>query len=111
MEWDPEYQPRVRPLEAFSLPDGGDAAIGVRDPGGLSDVVLALSGPAAHIVALMDGRHTCAQIREKFAAVAGQPLPSDTLQSMLDNLERAHFLEGPAFEAHCASLLEEDKSN
>jgi hypothetical protein len=81
--------------------------VGVRDPGGLSSIVLTLSQPALYVMALMDGTNTCEDIQRKFLASFGEHLAIDMLQSMLEHLERAHFLEGSAFESYCQSLCDE----
>ena len=98
MAWDPEYKPQLRPLEAFPVEDGRGRMIGLRDPGGLSDKVMTLSGAALHIMTLMDGNNTCRQIQDKAAAKLGATLPDHTLQSMINQLGEARFLDGPAFE-------------
>ncbi len=100
MLWDPTCKPQLRPLEAFRLPPGDGAPVGLRDRSGLSDVALSLSEPALQILALMDGTHTCEDICRKFRASYGQPLSPDTLQTMVEQLEQAHFLEGSAFEEY-----------
>ncbi len=105
MLWDPSHKPRLRPLEAFRLPDGSDAPIGLRDRSGLSDVLLALSEAATQIMALMDGAHTCEEIQRKFHASSGGTLSVDALLSMLERLEEVHFLEGPGFEAYYEARL------
>jgi len=107
MLWDPAFKPRLRPVEAFRLPDGGGVTIGVRDRSGLSEVMLSLSAPALHIMSMMDGDHTCDDIRRQFQTQFGAPLAGDTLHSMISHLEDAHFLEGPGFEAFYQSLLHE----
>ncbi len=107
MLWDPTFKPRLRPVEAFRAPDGEGMAVGIRDPGGLSDIVLSMSLPALQILSMMDGSITCEELCRKFLALAGQPLSIDTLQTMLDRLEQAHFLEGPSFEAFYQSLTDE----
>lgn len=110
MTWDPTFKPRLRPVEAFRLPDsksnGGDELVALTDPGGISDVMLTLSMPALHILSLMDGTATCQELMNKYNTVYGQHLARDTLQSMIDHLECAHFLEGPSFEAHYQSLVD-----
>jgi AmmeMemoRadiSam system protein B len=110
MLWDPSFKPRLRPLEAFPLPPGDGAEVGLRDPGGLSDIVLTLSHAALRLMAMMDGANTCEDIRRKFHLTFGQTVSIDTLQSMLEHLNRAHFLEGPAFEAYYESLYDEYRS-
>lgn len=105
MIWDPTFKPRLRPLEAFPLPNGQGPGIALCDRTGLSEVVLNLSEAALHVVVLMDGDNTCEEIRRKFTVSFGQVIPVDTLQSMLEQLEKAHFLEGPVFEAYYQSKL------
>lgn len=100
MLWDPTRKPRLRPLEAFRLPQGDGAPVGLRDRSGLSDVALSLSQPALQILALMDGTHTCEDICREFRTAYGQPLSPDTLQTMVEQLEQAHLLEGSAFEEY-----------
>lgn len=104
---DPQRKPCLRPLEAFRLTDGDGAPIGVRDRTCLSDVVLSLSEPALHIMSQMDGTHTCEEIRARFESAFGQPVSAETMQSMVEQLEQAHFLEGSAFEAFYQSQLDE----
>ena len=106
MLWDPSYRPRLRPVEAFDVPDQNGTQVGVRDRSGLSDVVVTLSRPALHVLALMDGDHTCEEVRREFHAAFGQVLSADTLLTMLEHLQGAHFLEGPEFEAHYQKCLE-----
>lgn len=107
MLWDPSHKPRLRPLEAFRLPDGSEAAVGIRDRSGLSDVVLALSEAALQIMALMDGAHACAEIQRKFHASNGGTLSVDALLALLERLEEVHFLEGSGFEAYYEARLED----
>ncbi len=108
--WDPTYKPCLRPLEAFPVSDADGAAVGVYDRSGLSDVSLTLSGPALRVMGLMDGANTCEDIRRKFVASYGRPLSVETLQGMLEHLERAHMLEGSGFEAYYQSRLREYRS-
>lgn len=105
MQWDPLFEPRLRPLEAFPLADDHGATVGLRDPSGLSDVVLALSPAAASVMAMMDGTRTCEQIRQLVFIAAGEELPVHVLQSMLEQLANAHFLDGPEFDAYYGDRL------
>ena len=106
MDLDSECKPRLRSVEAFGIDDGEGDTVGVRDPSGLCEVVLTVSTAALHILALMDGSRTCSEIRRDFHARFGHVLSQRTLQSMIDNLDRAHFLEGAGFDAHYESLLD-----
>ncbi len=110
MTWSPNTRPRLRPLESFPVPEGNGMMVGLRDPSGLSGVALALSRAALGILSLMDGNHTCQDICAEYAAATGQTLPDGTLQSMLDSLEQAHFLEGTEFETYYAGLVADYRS-
>ncbi len=93
-----DYKPMLRPIEVFALSDGDHTGVGVRDRSGLSDVVLVVSEPTVQLLALMDGGHTCADIRQQFLASFGQALSSETLQTMLKHLDEARLLDGPSFD-------------
>ncbi len=107
MSWNPTYQPVLRPVEAFRW-DGEDGdAVGLRDVTGLSDVVLSMSEPVLMALSMMDGTATCQQIQQHFQAETGQPVSDETLQVLLNHLQDAHFLEGPAFESHYQTLVDD----
>ena len=110
MQWDPDFRPRLRPLEAYVPPDSEDGVVGVRDPTGVSEMDLILPGPMLYIMDLMDGARTCPELCEQFLAEVGQPLPVEVLRSLLEHAERAHFLEGPGFDTYYASLVDEYRS-
>ncbi len=105
MEFEADFKPRLRPLEAFPIADG--ERVGLRDPSGLSDMVITLSGATLHIIAMMDGTKTFQEIRDRFKAAAGVVLPPEKLESMVGELERIRFLDGVGFESYYQSLLEE----
>ena len=107
MVWDASSKPRLRPLEAFRVPAESDGEVGIRDPSHLSDVAVTLSHAALQIVSLMDGTNTCDDIRQKYLTTFGQPLSTQTLQTMLEHLEQAHFLEGSSFDLYYQSLRDE----
>lgn len=68
--------------------------------------MLLVSPPALQLLALMDGNSTCRDIRNGFRERVGVGVSDETLDGLLDHLEEAKFLEGPAFEAHYQSLVE-----
>jgi len=109
VDWDPTYKPRLRPVEAFRVPpEDGEAegeVVALRDSSGLSDVVLTMSVPALQVLSFMDGSRSCHELLQEYQRLFDRPLRRRTLESMLDYLEQAHFLEGPMFEAHYASLV------
>lgn len=114
MNWDSNYKPRLRPLEAFRLPEPEDSnnnVVGLSDSSGLSDVVLTLSASALHILSMMDGTMSCEALIEKFNTTHDQNLSPQTVSTMIDHLEQAHFLEGPSFENYYQSLIDQYRSS
>ncbi len=106
-DWDPTFCPCVRPLEAFALPEDQDGRIGLRDPSGLSDVVLLLSSAALALSAMMDGTRSCQEICEGFSAAVGGQLPIGMFQELLTHFSNARFLEGPEFDEFYEQTLNE----
>jgi AmmeMemoRadiSam system protein B len=98
--------PRLRPVEAYPsrLPGG---AVVLRDPTGLAAGAIAVPRPTLAILALMDGTHRRLEIQAAFARQFGQLLLSDELQELIEQLDRAGFLEGEAFERHYETLAAE----
>lgn len=103
--FDASYKPKLRPLEAFPAGDPREHAIGVRDPGGLSQVVLTVSPAAFELLSMMDGETSCEALRERFSDRFGQALRIDTVLQVVQNLEGAHLLDSDGFEAFYASLV------
>jgi AmmeMemoRadiSam system protein B len=94
-------------VEAFPIPQENGPGIGLRDRSGLSDAVLSVSEPALALISLLNGERTCDQIRQEFMSCFGGTLPVETLNTLLEKLEEAKFLEGPAFETYYESLAAE----
>jgi AmmeMemoRadiSam system protein B len=101
-----QFKPKLRPIEAFPLDGETAGMIGVRDPSNLSPAILTVSPGALQLIVMMDGQTTCDQIRAKFLATFGQVVTTQTLDTVVQQLEQAHLLEGESFEAFYASLLE-----
>lgn len=99
-------RPKLRPVEAFPEDgENGDMFV-VRDPTGLGDGVLRMSEPAIFVLSQLDGTHTLDEVRDAFGRRYGQTMADNTLTKLVDNLKASHLLEGPAFDAHLASLVE-----
>ncbi|MCO6436259.1 MAG: AmmeMemoRadiSam system protein B [Phycisphaerae bacterium] len=109
MALDPQHRPRLRPVEPFNL-DGEDGLIALRDPSGISPVVLSISPAALQILACMDGEHTCEEISAAFHRALGQSLNQETLARMIQNLDEALLLESPRFDEHYDAALEAYRS-
>ncbi len=102
-----DHKPHLRPVEVLPHPDAEQQMVLLRDPSALADVTLSMSLPALHLLSLMDGEHTLEEIRAGFSQRFDQVLPPETLQELVQHLEQAHFLEGPAFEQFYSKLVSE----
>lgn len=102
------FRPRLRPLEPTRLPDESDEMMfALRDPTGISEAILSLSGGALRALLLMDGTRTCDEIRRDFQQDVGVELSEASMEKLLTHLDRSHFLDGERFENHYRSLVEE----
>jgi AmmeMemoRadiSam system protein B len=98
--------PRLRPVEV--IPNATeDGRVLLRDPSGLAAGMLAVGPPALTILALMDGCHRRIDAQAAFMHRFGQMLFVEELDALVDQLDRAGYLEGPSFESYYAGLVEE----
>ncbi|MDM8004925.1 MAG: AmmeMemoRadiSam system protein B [Phycisphaerae bacterium] len=102
-------KPKLRRVEAFPVSDGEARRplYVIRDPCGLAQGLITLSPVAMLILSLMDGENDLLDIQELFARHTLQLLPRQQLEDMVRQLDEAHFLDSPAFEAHYNSLVED----
>ncbi len=94
--------PRLRhTIEPIRLPDeNGEAMFALRDAARLSDSVLSVSAAALHLLAMMDGSRTAAEIRADFARSTGVLIETGVVDGLLATLSNALFLDDDAFDAH-----------
>ena len=97
MIWNPTLKPKLRPIEPFRTPDMAEGVIGLRDPSGISPVVLTISEAAMMLLTMMDGETSCEEVRRRFAAQFGQEVAVETMVKLVGYLEEAHFLDGDRF--------------
>jgi len=101
-------KPKLRRVEAFPVNDGegrGPLYV-IRDPCGLAEGLITLSPIAMFILSLMDGQRDLLDIQEIFARHTRQLLRRQQLEDMVRQLDEAHFLDSPAFDAYFNSLVE-----
>lgn len=103
-------RPRLRPVEARPLGDGQAGKFAVHDPTGMSDAVLTVSEPALFILSLLDGRNSLDEVSGRFEARYRQPVRDETLRGLIENLDKALLLDGPAFDTHLERLRNEYRS-
>jgi hypothetical protein len=100
-------RPRLRPLDAFPLEENGQRFLGLRDPSGLTDVVARLQPMAVAILQLCDGDTTRDEICAEFQRRYKSPLPRESLDQLLDNLDQALLLDSERFRLHSATVFAE----
>ena len=67
--------------------------------------MLSLSPPALYLLSLMDGTRSTEALCRQFHLDTGHDVSLETVNTLIDHLETARFLEGERFEVHYASLL------
>ncbi len=104
-------KPQLRPVEVFPLSGEQAGSFAVRDRQGYSNVALTVSPAALQVMILMDGLHTCEDIRTQFKQEFDQELGIDTLTQMIQHLEEALLLEGDTFRNHLRKLEVQYREN
>lgn len=97
--------PRLRPLEAFPVAVDGREVLCLRDPSGVTEVVLTVAPPVAAIVALLDGTRTLRDVQADIMRRHGALVPIDRLVELVEMLDHHFLLEGPRLEAERARLV------
>ena len=92
--------PRLRPVEVIPVEQDGKQSFALRDPSGMASGTIVISPAVAYILQRFDGAHSLEQIQREMVEAVGERVPLARLTSLVESLEQAHFLEGPAFEAH-----------
>jgi len=89
--------PKIRAVEAFPVEQQDQTLICLRDPSGLAPEPIMLGMGAYFIVTLFDGRMSLRDIQAAFAKRFGEMIPLDKLDELIAALDRAYFLDSPAF--------------
>lgn len=90
--------PKLRFLEAIPLEEDEDQHFALRDPSGIVEEAIVVSGEALFLLQFFDGKHSLLDIRVEYQRTFGAFLPEERLQKLVADLERMHFLEGAAFD-------------
>jgi len=89
--------PKIRAVEAFPVEQQDQTLICLRDPSRLAPEPIMLGMGAYFIVTLFDGRMSLRDIQAAFAKRFGEMIPLDKLDELIAALDRAYFLDSPAF--------------
>jgi AmmeMemoRadiSam system protein B len=92
----PDYKPKLRNVEPFAAAYQGRNVIGLKDPLRLSEKMVFVPHETLPLLALFDGAHTLRDIQAALTARAGRIVFLDEIQGILDILNQAYLLEGPA---------------
>lgn len=89
----PLSQPKVRPLISEWVQANGDLRLALRDPDELIEGTVFVSPALAPVLELCDGTHSLAAIQAALSIRYGLSLPTDTLESLIQQLDDALLLE------------------
>lgn len=96
--------PKLRFLEAIPLEEDQDQHFALRDPSGVAEEVIVVTGEALFLMQFFDGKHSLLDIRTEYQRTFGAFLPEERLHKLVTQLEHMHFLEGAAFQDYKRNL-------
>ncbi len=99
--------PKIRAVEAFPVEQQDQTLICLRDPSGLAPEPIMLGMGAYFIVTLFDGVTPLKNIQAAFAKRFGEMIPLEKLDELIAALDRAYYLDSPAFHERERRLREE----
>jgi AmmeMemoRadiSam system protein B len=104
-------KPKIRGVEAFPVQHQNQTMICLRDPMGFAPQPIVLAAAAYFLLTLFDGQHSLVDIQEAYAQRFGDILMSDKLGELIEALDRAFFLDSPAFAGRVAEVLSEFRAS
>ncbi|MGA7760383.1 MAG: AmmeMemoRadiSam system protein B [Candidatus Binataceae bacterium] len=100
-------KPIIRPVEAFPMEQQDQMLICLRDPSGLAPEPIMLGMGAYFLVTLFDGTNSTLDLQAAFSRRFGEVIPSEKIRELVSALDRAYFLDSPAFAERVRSVREE----
>lgn len=100
-------KPRIRPVEAFPIEHQEQTLICLRDPTGLAPEPIMLGMGAYFIVTLFDGTNSVLDVQAAFSRRFGEIIDSGKIRELIAALDRAYYLDSPAFAARLGRVREE----
>ncbi len=101
-----DVRPRIRAVEAFPVEQDGQTMVCLRDSTGLAPNPIVLGMGAYFIVTLLNGTNDLRDIQSAFMKQFGELLPIEQIEGLIAALDRAYFLDSPAFRERDASERE-----
>lgn len=99
-------KPKVRPIQAVAVRQDGEVVVQLFDPSGLSDRVAIVPPQMMFLLALLDGTHTITDIQAALTRRFGELVFSHQIQSVVDQLDDALFLDSDHFAGHVRQVTE-----
>jgi len=90
-------RPKIRAVEAFPVEQNGQTVICLRDSSGLAPDPIMLGMGAYFIITQFDGINDLRDIQSAFTKRFGEILPLEQIEELVAALDRAYFLDSPAF--------------
>jgi MEMO1 family protein len=100
-------KPRIRPVEVFPIEHQGQTLICLRDPGGMAPEPVMLGMGAYFLLTLFDGSHSALDLQAAFTKRFGETIPLEKVEELITVLDRAHFLDSPAYAERVKQVREE----
>jgi AmmeMemoRadiSam system protein B len=99
--------PKLRTdIEAHPIRLGADRVVCLRDPLKLGDKVLTFSHAAfQHVVLALNGSNSLADIQAHLFRKTGELIYKETLEEVIENLDRHFFLDTPRYRRRLAEVL------
>lgn len=99
--------PRLRPVEVFPTEHEGQQVLVVHDPSGLAVSPITVSPAGLFIFSLLDGKNGPEEIQAAFRQQFGAVLGFDQLESLVQQLDGAYYLDSVAFLERLQDLMAE----
>lgn len=101
-----DENPKLRPIDAFPVEQGGKTLIYLKDPLNLA-TPLGISPLGYFILAHFDGRHSLLDIQEAYNKQFGALLLTDELKTFIAMLDEHYYLQSERFRRHQEAILAE----
>jgi MEMO1 family protein len=96
-------RPKIRAVEAFPVEQNGQTLVCLRDSSGVAPNPIMLGMGAYFIITLFDGNNDLRDVQAAFMKRFGELLPLEQLTGLVEALDRAFFLDSPAFRERARS--------
>ena len=90
-------RPKIRAVEAFPVEQNGQTLVCLRDSSGVAPNPVILGMGAYFIITLFNGVNDLRDVQVAFMKRFGEMLPLEQLTGLVEALDRALFLDSPAF--------------